>query len=187
MLWRALGRRVLEQLARSAIQHSSALPFFQRETSSLTSGLKHRIIPTKPSMLLSVTLLTISILRPCRNDSTAFRTSLSFRSSCDKALLMELWSLPYPTSSTIAEDNRGVDVPDRDPSIPLKPLGGRNLGAGSPFKKCSSSASVPLSLFVDSRYRSEIVVWLSCSSSSWIPAGQNAIFGDPDELNRSEA
>jgi hypothetical protein len=73
---------------------------------------------------------------------------------------------PPITSSIIAGVNRGLDVSDTDPSRPLNPLCGRSFGAGSPFKQCSSSASVPLSLFVDSRCLSGDRLCPSCSSSS---------------------
>ena len=78
-------------------------------------------------------------------------------------------------------------MPDNDPSAPLRPFGGRSLGAGNPFKKCSSSASVPLSLVVDSRCCSDTGAWLSRSSSALLPALEKDLFEGLADLTRSEA
>lgn len=51
-----------------------------------------------------------------------------------------------PPSSSGTGDGSGVDVPDRTSLRPRKPLCNFVLGAGRPLRKCSSSASVPLSL-----------------------------------------
>jgi hypothetical protein len=53
---------------------------------------------------------------------------------------------PAPSPSCVTGENSGVEVPDNDSLSPLNPLCGAVLGAGSPFQKCSSSASDPLSL-----------------------------------------
>lgn len=156
------------------------------ETSSLTSGLRHRINPTKPSMPPSVTLLTISTLRFCRNIPTTFCSSFSFKASGEVLVLVELPNPSSRASSSIAGDNRGLGVLDGDPSAPLSPLGGRNLGAGNPFKKCSSSASDPLSLFVDSRPPSDTIARLSCASLSVLAAERNGRFRGGIAENFSE-
>lgn len=51
-----------------------------------------------------------------------------------------------PSSSNRAGERKGVEDPDSTSFPPLSPLCKRPLGAGSPLRKCSSSASVPLSL-----------------------------------------
>lgn len=49
-------------------------------------------------------------------------------------------------SSSMTHGVTGVAVPDSTSLRPLSPLCSLALGAGSPRRKCSSSASVPLSL-----------------------------------------
>lgn len=51
-----------------------------------------------------------------------------------------------PSSSMAFGESRGVDVPESGSFLPRNPLCNRVLGAGNPLRKCSSSASVPLSL-----------------------------------------
>lgn len=49
-------------------------------------------------------------------------------------------------SCRTAGDSSGVEVPEMTSFRPLRPLWGRSFGGGRPLRKCSSSASVPLSL-----------------------------------------
>lgn len=59
--------------------------------------------------------------------------------------LLKLYEDLLPSSSRKAGDGIGVEVPESTSLRPRKPF--RNLlGAGRPLRKCSSSASVPLSL-----------------------------------------
>ncbi len=62
------------------------------------------------------------------------------------APFFELCGNPLPSSSKIAGEGSGVEVPESGSFRPLNPLCKRCLGAGRPLRKCSSSASVPLQL-----------------------------------------
>ena len=71
--------------------------------------------------------------------SPLLRPSLSTASCFGRGIL-------NPCSSGGSSGSKGVEDPDSVSFFPLSPLCSLVLGAGSPLRKCSSSASVPLSL-----------------------------------------
>jgi hypothetical protein len=60
----------------------------------------------------------------------------------------------------------GVDVPESCSFLPRKPLWSLAFGAGRPLRKCSSSASVPLSLAGVESLAKEGNAWIGARASS---------------------
>ena len=83
--------------------------------------------------------LRISSLRRRSLSATAL-----FSRSCP--LLPNTEFVFRPSASHTEGESNGVEVPESGSFLPLNPLCDRALGAGSTLRKCSSSASVPLSL-----------------------------------------
>jgi hypothetical protein len=127
------------------------LPLLHNHIRSLTSEWRHNRHATNPRRAVSDTLLIISIFLLRWAFSVAFSVISSFKPRVYVDEYLDPYSSNFVESvSCIAGDGKGLDDAEIVPSIPLSPLCGRLLGAGNPFKKCSSSASVPLSLGVDS-------------------------------------
>lgn len=92
------------------------------QTRIITSA--HRRTTSLRRRVFSMTVLLVRSERPWGGPNDVFRIS----------------------SSGKAGDRNGVDDPDKDSFCPRRPLCNLAFGAGSPLRKCSSSASVPLSL-----------------------------------------
>lgn len=97
-------------------------------------------------MPASVVMMPASMAR-CTRIFLRRMTSGKMALSSDFLPLCDVRRLVGGTGSCkTAGDKSGVEVPDMTSFRPLNPLWGRSFGGGRPLRKCSSSASVPLSL-----------------------------------------
>lgn len=118
------------------------IPLYQMSSTGDSCWFDRTMSPRLVIRPSSVALRTITLFRRVRSNtrrlsraSFTFRSGFRLRRSC--------------SSSRAVGDNNGVDEPDKTSLRPITPLCGVLFGAGKPFRKCSSSASVPLSLAGD--------------------------------------
>jgi hypothetical protein len=91
------------------------------------------------------------------------------------------------SSSQMAGDAGGVEDPESGSLRPRSPLWGFHLGAGRPFRKCSSSASVPLSLPGEDSLRYELGVVGANLAASLVRARERTVAAPLRASKRSEA